>query len=89
MKAAKLAIELFCRVKKPKSAHLQINNITALSHLVKMGGTKRAELNKILKEIWEYLVGNKIALTAEYLPSSQNIQADWESRHNKDSSEWK
>ena len=89
MKAAKLAIESFCRVKKPKSVHLLIDNVTALSHLVKMGGTKRAELNKISKEIWEYLIGNKITLTAKYLTSSQNIQVDCESRHTKDSSEWK
>ena len=89
MNAAKLAIESFCRVKKPKSVHLQINNMTALSHLVKMGGRNSAELNKILKEIWEYLIVNWITLTAEYLPSSQNIHLNWESCHSKDLSEWK
>ena len=89
MKAAKLAIESFCRRKKPKSVHLQIDNVLALSHLVKMIGTKGAELNKISKEIWEYLIGNKITLTEECSPSSQNIQADWESRHTKVTSEWK
>ena len=61
----------------------------SLSHLVKMGGTKGAELNKISKEIWEYLIVNEITLTAKYLPSSQNIQVDWESRHTKNSSECK
>ena len=89
MKAAKLVIESFCWVKKPKSVHLQTDNVTALSLLVKMGGTRSAELNEISKEIWEYLIENKITHTAEYLPSSQNIQADSESRHSKDSSEWK
>ena len=79
IKAAKLVIELFCRVKKPKPVHLEIDKVTALFHLMKMGGTKSAELNKISKEIWVYLIGNKITLTPEYLPSSHNIQADWES----------
>ena len=58
IKTAKFAIESFCRVKKTKSVHLQIkketlqiDNVTALSHLVKMGGTKIAELNKTSKEI--------------------------------------
>ena len=88
MKAAKLVIESFCWVKKPKSVHLQTENVTALSLLVKMGGTGSPELNEISKEIWEYLIENKITLTAEYLSSSQNIQADSESRHSKDSSEW-
>ena len=32
---------------------------------------------------------NGITLTAEYLLNSQNIQPYWESRHTKDSSEWK
>ena len=31
---------------------------------------------------------NKITLTAEYLPSSQNIEADWESHHTKDLTKW-
>ena len=73
---------------KTKISHLQTENVTALSLLVKMGGTRSAELNEISKEIWEYLIENKITLTAEYLSSSQNIQADSESRHSKDSSEW-
>ena len=37
---------------KPKSVHLQ-NDVTALSHLVKIGGTKSRELNKTLKLNWE------------------------------------
>ena len=81
IKAAKLVIE-FCFAgwkNQHQSVHLEINNVTALSHLLKMGGRKSAELNKILKEIWVYLIGNKITLTPEHLPSSHNIQADWES----------
>ena len=89
MKAAKLVTESFFRVKKPKQIHLQIENIVSLSHLVKMGVTKSTELNKISKEIWEYLIVNWIMHTAEYLPGSQNIQPDGESRHTKDSSKWK
>ena len=54
-----------------------------------MGVTKSAELNKISKEIWEYLIVNGIMHTAEYLPGSQNIQPDEESRHTKNSSKWK
>ena len=54
IKAAKLVIELFCQVKKPTSVHLEIDNVTALSHLVKMEGTKSTELNKTSKEIWVY-----------------------------------
>ena len=34
-------------------------------------------------------MANGIAVTAEYLPSSQNSQADWQSRNHRDSSDWK
>ena len=59
--------------KKPKSVHLQIDNVTALSHLMKMGWTKTAKLNKLLKEIWEYLIGNNIALTSQALKTFRRI----------------
>ena len=54
-----------------------------------MGGTRSPELLQVAKEIWDYLLANGIAVTAEYLPSSLNIQADWQSRNHRDSSDWK
>ena len=87
--AVKLAISTFTRGKSVRTIHLQIDNMTALSYLVKMGGTRSPELLQVAKEIWDYLLANGIAVTAEYLPSSLNIQADWQSRNHKDSSDWK
>ena len=49
-------------MKKVKSVHLQNNNVKALSDLVKMGRTNSVKFNKILKEIWEYLIVNWIVL---------------------------
>ena len=34
-------------------------------------------------------VSQSISVTAEYLPNSLNIQADWQSRNHRDSSDWK
>ena len=87
--AAKLAILTFTKGKSLTAIHLQIDNMTALSYLVKMGGTRSPELLQVAKEIWTYLLANGIAVTAEYLPSSLNIQADWQSRNHRDSSDWK
>ena len=53
------------------------------------GGTRSPELLQVAKEIWDYLLANGIAVTAEYLPSSLNIQADWQSRNHRDTSDWK
>ena len=87
--AVKLGILTFTKGKSVTAIHLQIDNMTTLSYLVKMGGTRSPELLQVAKEIWDYLLANRIAVTAEYLPSSLNIQADWQSRNHKDSSDWK
>ena len=47
------------------------------------------EMTIIAKRIWNYLLSKGITLTAEWIPSSENHIADWESRNTKDSSEWK
>ena len=66
-----------------------MDNIVALSYVVKMGGTRNQLLVQISKEIWEYLLEKGIAITAEYLPGALNREADMQSRTVKDSSEWK
>ena len=40
-----------------------------------MGGTCSPELLQVAMEIWDDLLVNGIAVVAEYLPSSLNIQA--------------
>ena len=87
--AVKHAIMTFTKGKSVTTIHFQIDNMTALSYLAKMGGTRSPELLQVAKEIWDYLLANGIAVTAEYLPSSLNIQADWQSRNHRDSSDWK
>ena len=66
-----------------------MDNMTALSYLIKMGDIKNQELTVIRKEIWQYLLKKKITITAKYLPGSMNVKADRESRKTRDSSEWK
>ena len=61
--------------------------MTVLSYLLKMGGPKNPELTQILKEIWEFLLGLGITINAEHLPGNLNCKADWESRHQENSSE--
>ena len=72
-----------------KTIRIKMDNITALSYLVKMGGTRNQLLVQISKEIWEYLLDKGITITAEYLPGALNREADMQSRTVKESSEWK
>ena len=50
---------------------------------------KSLEMNQIVKEICQYLISKAITITSEYLPTSWNVQADWDSWYVQDSSEWK
>ena len=86
--ATRLEILTFIKGKSDFSIHLEIDNKTALSYLLKTGGTRNRQLLDISKSIWQYPFEKQIAIIAEYLPSSLNLKADWESRHAVDKSEW-
>ena len=63
--------------------------MAALSYLLKMGGTKNPDLVQISKETCDFLLGQGITIIAEHLPGNLHCKADWESCHQKDSSELK
>ena len=88
--AAELAIKTFVSLHPlDKNIHLMIDNKTALSYLLKMGGTKSVPLMKRTKNIWQFLLSKGLNLTAEYLPTDLNTEADYESRNVQDWTEWK
>ena len=87
--AAKFAILTFTKGQSNIAIHLQIDNKTVLSYVLKMGGTHNRELLHISKSIWSYLLSKQIAMSAEYLPRALNVHADWESRNVNENSEWK
>ena len=86
--AIKLALLTFSKMFNLKSIHFQVDNMSALSYLMKMGGTQNKEMIAISKEIREFALSKEIMLIAEYLPDRLNIRADWASRNLQDSSEW-
>ena len=87
LKAAYLAILTFTKFREVQRIHLQLDNIVALSYLIKMGGTHNKDLLDLSKLIWDYLQSRKIMITAEYLPGHLNVKADWESRNFHDKSD--
>ena len=78
----------FAKMWKMSTIHIQVDNMTALTYLLKMGGIKNPELMQISKEISGFPFGQRITITAEYLPGNLNCKAYWESRPQKYSSEW-
>ena len=53
------------------------------------GGTRSTPLLKVAQELWGFCLERDILLSAEYLPGRLNVQADWESRHLSDTSDWR
>ena len=54
--AIKLALFSFPKGKRVKAIHFQTDNKAALSHLLKMRGTKKEHMIKLRKEICHYLL---------------------------------
>lgn len=74
--AVKFEILTITKWKSVKAIYLQIENVAALTYLLKIGGTSSKELSDIAKEIWDCLIPNQIPITVEYLPNTFNYQAD-------------
>ena len=87
LKAATLTTMTFTIAKKGISIQVRMDNMVALSYLMKMRGTQIQELVTTSKEIWNYLLLHKITITVEYLPGVLNVEANRESRDLEDSNE--
>ena len=84
--AIKLTLLMFSKMFNFKSVYFQVNNMSALSYLMKMGemgggtegggGTQNKKMTAISKKIWKFALSKEIMLTAEYLPGRLNITVD-------------
>ena len=67
-----------------------MDNMAAVAHVNKMGGTKSDDLIEVAKELWDFCLTNQIThMSAEHLPGLLNQVANEQSRVYKDSSHWK
>ena len=53
-----------------------------------MGSTHSQELSNLAVRILELCIEKEIVIHAEHLPGKENVRADWESQHVRDSSDW-
>lgn len=59
---------------------LRIDNTTAISYINRMGGIRFENLTNISRQIWQWCESRNIWLYASYISSSENKEADAESR---------
>ena len=67
---------------------LRVDNTTALAYVNRMGGIRFPDLNGLSRKIWNWCEARNIWLYASYIRSSDNIEADAESRRITSETEW-
>lgn len=70
-----------------KRVHCLSDSTTAIAYINHMGG-KIVQLNNLAREIWNWALNKGIWLTAGHVRGVDNDEADYESRHFNDRSEW-
>ena len=88
LKTALFGLQSLCRSVNSKHIRIRIDNVTAVSYINKMGGTKSNRGNCISNSIWKSAISSKNFITAEHLAGSENFLADKASRVFHDFTEW-
>lgn len=71
-----------------KEILLRIDNTTAICYVNRMGGTRFPHLHKIANNIWKWCEERQIWVFASYISSTDNKEADDESRKLAPETEW-
>ena len=79
----------FAKLKSRISILLRIDNTTAVAYINNLGGTVSSELVQLTRSLWMWCLERNIHITAQYLPGSQNVIADAESRVATNRIDWR
>lgn len=86
--AAFFALKSFASNLSENEVLLRLDNTTAISYINRVGGVKYPHLSELAREIWKWCEERKIWVTASYISSAENIQADRASRNTNIDTEW-
>lgn len=88
LQAAFIALKIFAKFHTHCQILMRIDNSTAICYINRMGGIQFPHLTHIAKDIWQWCEQRKIFLFASYIKSSENKDADIESRRCHPNIEW-
>lgn len=88
LKAALLALRCFASDLTDCEILLRIDNTTAMAYINKMGGVKVDYLHADAKDLWAWCEERRLWVFAEYIPSTENKEADGLSRIVNTDIEW-
>lgn len=67
---------------------LRVDNMTAISYVNRMGGVQFPDLTATARSIWQWCEHRNIWIFASYIKSSENAEADKESRNLPGETKW-
>lgn len=80
LRAAFFGLKCFANDKSQCSSLLRIDNTTAIAYIRRMRDSRYKGLGALTKEIWQWSERREIWISAAYIRSSENVEADQESR---------
>ena len=86
--AAFFGLKCFAKELYDTEVLLRIDNAMAVLYINRMGRIQFPNLNKLAKQIWQWCESRKLWIYASYIKSSDNFEADFESRVNHEETEW-
>ena len=82
------ALKAFLENVEGVSVLIRSDNMSVVSHINKLGGTRSQILVEWTQRMFAWCVGRRIRIEAQHLPGKANITADFLSRHLSDRTNW-
>ena len=79
-----ICLTIFCKDMFGSHLKFELDNMTAVSYINQMGGSKSVACDSLAKKIWNWCIPRNIWLTAVHIPGSSNVIADSLSRRHSD-----
>lgn len=80
LRAAFFGLKCFARHRRRTNILLRMDNTTAIAYVNRMRSSCYEDLSHLAKEIWQWCERREIWIAATYIRSSENVEADHESR---------
>lgn len=88
LKAVLFGLQSFLSDSKDIHVRIKSDNMTAVTYINNLGGSRSISCHRITKEIWTWAISKNIHLSAEFLPGVENVLADRASRVFDENTEW-
>ena len=82
-------LKSLCREIQNEGLKILSDNTTAVAYLCNGGGTRSTICNDITKNIWNWCETQNVWIMVGHIPGIDNVDADYESRHFSENTEWK